>query len=215
MRVSEAKDFLAQQTEKQAQMEGVPLSGLEKRMMYFTESPDDTTEDICKLNDEFEAEYDTPTYEAKISGLLRRAHARVKKENSESLRLWDESVTLLQKGDHYILILLDKDSALARPPHDSLKLLGAGILTAAIFVALMMGFSALSPHYGGPLGRGRAGSGTEMSAPMWLQRLIIALMVGGYVSYVILPWVLRKLPVGISESLPRFLRNAPKHKAER
>jgi hypothetical protein len=36
MQVREAKDFLAQQAAEQAQLEGVPLSELEKRMMYFT-----------------------------------------------------------------------------------------------------------------------------------------------------------------------------------
>src|SRR5713101_9480648 len=37
MRVREAKDFLVAQTAEQAALEGVPLSDLEKRMMYFTE----------------------------------------------------------------------------------------------------------------------------------------------------------------------------------
>ena len=37
MQVREAKDFLVQQMAEQAQMEGVPLSELEKRMIYFTE----------------------------------------------------------------------------------------------------------------------------------------------------------------------------------
>lgn len=212
MRVSEAKDFLVQQTEKQAQMEGVPLSKLEKRMMFFTESPDDASEDIFKLNDEFEAEYDTPTYEAKISGLLHRARARVKKEGSEALRLWDESVALLQEGDHYILVLLEVNSSLSRlsrPPHDSWKLLGAGILVAA----LLIGFLSVLAHYGVAVKGLHADP--YRSVPVWFQRLIIALMVSGYVCYVILPWVLKKLPVGVSESLPRFLRNAAKRGSER
>ncbi|MGB2900309.1 MAG: hypothetical protein WBB89_13655 [Candidatus Acidiferrum sp.] len=38
MKVREAKDFLVAQTAEQASLEGVPLSDLEKRMMYFTES---------------------------------------------------------------------------------------------------------------------------------------------------------------------------------
>jgi hypothetical protein len=37
MQVREAKDFLVQQTAEQAQVEGVALSELEKRMMYFTQ----------------------------------------------------------------------------------------------------------------------------------------------------------------------------------
>jgi hypothetical protein len=38
MKVLEAKDFLVRQTAEQAALEGVPLSDLEKRMMYFTET---------------------------------------------------------------------------------------------------------------------------------------------------------------------------------
>jgi hypothetical protein len=37
MQVREAKDFLVAQTAEQAALEDVPLSALEKRMMYFTE----------------------------------------------------------------------------------------------------------------------------------------------------------------------------------
>ena len=55
MRVREAKDFLVQQTAEQAALENVPLSGLEKRMMYFTET-DECPEDPIALNDAFETE---------------------------------------------------------------------------------------------------------------------------------------------------------------
>lgn len=72
MQVREAKDFLVQQTAEQASLEGVPLSDLEKRMMYFTESGY-VPEDPIKLNDEFEAEYNTAEYEAKIRRLTHDA----------------------------------------------------------------------------------------------------------------------------------------------
>ena len=85
MQVREAKDFLVQQTAEQAQLEGVPFSDLERRMMYFTEI-EEMPEDPIKLNEEFEAEYDSDEYEAKISGLLHRASARVKKESPEAAR---------------------------------------------------------------------------------------------------------------------------------
>src|ERR1700687_2178645 len=38
MRDLEAKDFLVRQTAEQATLENVPLSELERRMMYFTET---------------------------------------------------------------------------------------------------------------------------------------------------------------------------------
>jgi hypothetical protein len=50
------------------------------------------------LPDEFEAEYDTPTYEAKVSNLLHRAYARVKEENPETARTWNESIRILRRA---------------------------------------------------------------------------------------------------------------------
>lgn len=204
MRVSEAKNFLVQQTVEQARLDGVSLSDLEKRMMYFTES-DDATEDAAQLNDEFEAEYETAAYEAKVSKLLHHAYARLKKENPESARLWDQSIRLLRKGDHYILVLWDQTSE--RPPHDSLKLLGTAILVIVIGGALMFGFVAFSDHYGI---HWNGGPKTHTSMPVWIQRLLTALMVGAYVYYVILPWILKKPPIGIGQLLLRLLRTAPK-----
>jgi len=60
MRALEAKNFLVEQTAEQAALENVPLSDLEKRMMYFTETGE-CPEDPIALNDAFEAEYDTST----------------------------------------------------------------------------------------------------------------------------------------------------------
>src|SRR5215472_1877839 len=104
MRVLEAKDFLVQQTAEQAALEKVPLSDLEKRMMYFTET-DECPENPIALNEAFEAEYDTAEYEAKVSKLMRHAHSRIKKENPEAARMWKEAIEQVSKGDHYILHL--------------------------------------------------------------------------------------------------------------
>src|SRR5271154_3134739 len=129
MRVREAKNFLVEQTAQPAAIEGVSLSDLERRMMYFTES-EDAVEDPIQLNQEFEAEFDTDEYELKISGLLRRTYERTKEENPSNLREWDGAVRELCKGDHYILVLWDRKSPTERPPHDSLKLLGTALLVA-------------------------------------------------------------------------------------
>ena len=71
MQVAQAKDFLVRQTAEQALLEDVPLSGLEKRMMYFTEG-EDSSEDSSKLDDEFETNFDSAAYEAKVSKLSIR-----------------------------------------------------------------------------------------------------------------------------------------------
>jgi hypothetical protein len=104
MRDLEAKDFLVRQTVEQATLENVPLSDLEKRMMYFTETGE-CPEDPSAPNDSFEAAYDATEYEAKISKLMHHAYQRIRKENSETARRWKEATKQLSKGDHYLLIL--------------------------------------------------------------------------------------------------------------
>lgn len=90
MRVQEAKNFLVQEIAIEAQLEGTPLSDLERRMLYFTES-EDATEDPAALNEQFEKEYDTAEYEKKISRLMSHAYRRSNKDSPEKLRLWNEA----------------------------------------------------------------------------------------------------------------------------
>lgn len=145
-RPKQAKDFLVQQASEQAALEGVQLSDLEKRMMYFTES-DSSCEDPAALNEEFEAVYDTDEYETKVSELLHHAYERLKKEDPGKVRNWDQSIQTLRKGDHYILVLCDdnpsREPATAHSLSDSLKLLGAGLLLATVF----LGFGFLAAKY--------------------------------------------------------------------
>jgi hypothetical protein len=89
MKTKQAKDFLVQQTTEQATRENIPLSDIEKRMMYFTESGATSCDNPVELNDEFEAQYNTPEYEAKISRLLHRAYERLKGEDPERVREWN------------------------------------------------------------------------------------------------------------------------------
>jgi hypothetical protein len=153
MKVLEAKDFLVHQTAEQAALENVPLSDLEKRMMYFTET-DEYPEDPIALNDAFEAEYDTDEYEAKTHALLHRAYERLQMVRPEAILTWDEAISLRAKGDHYVSILWGDYHAKERPqepppydPLDSLKLLGTALLVAAAM--LMFGFVWLriAPHF--------------------------------------------------------------------
>ena len=143
MQVREAKDFLVAQTAEQATLEGVPLSGLERRMMYFTEC-EEMPEDPIKLNDEFEAEYDSDEYERKISKLIQHAYTRIKKENPEAACQWSEAIRELGKGDHYLLVLWGCEASLRLFSPSSWKLVGIAIL---VLVILMIGFVAYL-HYG-------------------------------------------------------------------
>jgi len=130
MKTKAAKDFLVQQTAEQAARDNLPLSDIEKKMMYFTESDAASCENPVERKNEFDAQYDTAEYEAKISRLLHHAYNRLKVEDPEGKRNWDEAISALRKGDHYFLVLWDLKLPSEHPTRDFFKLLGVGLLVA-------------------------------------------------------------------------------------
>ena len=118
MNTQEAKDFLADQAAQQAALDRIPLSDLEARMMYFTESDPDSCRDPISLNEEFEGKYNTVEYEAKMSRLLCRAYKRLKAENVGGKLQWDEAISTLEKGDHYVLVLWGQQSPIDTRKND-------------------------------------------------------------------------------------------------
>jgi hypothetical protein len=141
MKAKQAKDFLVQQTAEQASRESVPLSETEKKMMYFTESDATSCDNPVELNEEFEAQYDTAEYETKISRLLHHAYDRLKLEDPEGKRTWDQAIGTLRKGDHYFLVLWDIKPRSDHPTRDFFKLLGVGMLIA-VGIGIAAVFSA-------------------------------------------------------------------------
>jgi hypothetical protein len=140
MNSKQAKDFLVQQAAEQAALEKVSLTDLEKRMMYFTETDPASCENPLDLDAEFEEQYDTGEYEHKISRLFHNTHKRLKNEEPEKLRNWNEALQTLREGDHYILVLLNADSELARQGLRIWVVLAWGIgLGIAVVVLLMLG----------------------------------------------------------------------------
>lgn len=135
LRAQQAKDYLISQVVEEALLENVPLSEVERRMLYFSET-EETPADMLDLNDRFDGEYDTPTYEKKISGLLHNAFQRVTRENPQGEHRWKEAISELRKGDHYILVMVDQAKRSTRPPGDQLKLLIAGIAVAGALVGM-------------------------------------------------------------------------------
>lgn len=180
MNVQEAKDFLVEQATQQASLDGVSLSDLEKRMMYFTESAD-AVENPITLNEEFEEKYDMEEYEAKVGGLLRRAYARLQRENAPNVERWKESVRFLQKGDHYILVLCGVLMPVGGSPIASFGVSGTAWWIGAVGLAALVGFFALR-HY--------LNSGTP-----WIGRSLLIIFVSSYVYFGGLPMFFKRLPM--------------------
>jgi hypothetical protein len=140
MNTKAAKDYLVQETTEQAALEHVPLADLEKRMMYFAESDPASCANPIELNEKFEQEYDTPEYEAKISRLLHHAYKRLKEEDPERARQWDQAVRVLRRGDHYFLVSWDIEPPSDHPVRDFFKPFGIGLLIA-VGIAIATFFS--------------------------------------------------------------------------
>src|SRR5207247_10799973 len=89
----------------EAQRENVPLSEVERKMLYFTESGW-TLPDIMKVSEDFDREYDQAKYEQKIAKLVTKANRRIRKGSREDYDRWWAAIRFLQREDHYISVMI-------------------------------------------------------------------------------------------------------------
>jgi hypothetical protein len=131
----EAKEYLVRQILLQAQRDGISLSEIERKMLYFSENYW-TLPDMATINQEFDRHYNQDEFEAKIGELVHHIKQELGNDLSRE-RQWDEAVRVLSQEDHYLLVLLNAktavDSSKTRPPGDFIKL----ILTALLIVTAM------------------------------------------------------------------------------
>jgi hypothetical protein len=102
----DAKEFLISRIAQEALEEGVPLSEIETKIMYFSETAW-TLPDIDEVSEAFDRDYDQPDYERKIRALVRHLRDRLRKTDPDDLKTWDDAVRALRKEDHYLLVLID------------------------------------------------------------------------------------------------------------
>ena len=100
-----AKQFLISKVIEQAAVEHVPLSDVEKKMLYFTEVHP-SLPDLYEVNAEFERNYDTDEYEAKVASLLKTARTRDRQESPSGEQQWKDALDALKREDHYILVMV-------------------------------------------------------------------------------------------------------------
>jgi hypothetical protein len=147
----EAKEFLISELVAEAQLENVPLSEVERKMLYFTESGW-TLPDMTKVYEDFGREYDQDKYEQKIARLIKRADRRIRKGTREDYDRWWAAIRFLQREDHYISVMIRL--AGLRPRGDQLMLFAAGL---AIVTCILM-WTFLSVKYEIPMpSRGNLG----------------------------------------------------------
>src|ERR1035438_9812904 len=127
----EAKEFLISELVAEAPRENVPLSEVERKMLYFTESGW-TLPDIMKVSEDFDREYDQDKYEQKIAKLVKKTDSRMRKGSRDDYDRWWAAIRFLQREDHYITVMIR--SAGLRARGDQLRLLatGLGIVTCIL-----------------------------------------------------------------------------------
>jgi hypothetical protein len=89
--IREAKEFLVSRIVTEAQREGVSLSEIERKMMYFSETGC-SLPDIMDVSDAFDRDYDMAVYEEKVGKLIRNFCADSRKNNRDDFLSWKEAV---------------------------------------------------------------------------------------------------------------------------
>ncbi len=147
----EAKEYLVGRIVAQARREGVSLTEVERKMLYFAEAGW-TLPNMSDVNEEFERDYDNHEFEQKIAGLVRRIEEANKASGWLEQEAWDDAVIKLSEGDHYLLVLLDPSFSTSgktvRPPHDILKLwLTAFGIVFGLLVLAVLGNWLFGPRF--------------------------------------------------------------------
>jgi hypothetical protein len=145
----EAKEFLVSQIVEQAQHDNVVLSEVERKMLFYTESGW-TLPDIESVQEEFDRDYDQTRYERKIARLIKHAY-RHDLKLPDQYDSWWSAIHLLQKQDHYILVMIRQ--AGLRPRWDQLKLLASAIGLIGLFASVIALRIFLDKKYGANFGR--------------------------------------------------------------
>lgn len=133
----DAKEFLVDRILSQANRDGVTLSDVERKMLYFSETAW-TLPDMAEANQEFDSHYDQGEYERKIGGIVRNIQ-REPNPDQGNARAWDQAVRALRSEDHYILVLIDS-AGTVRPRGDFIKLVLTAVAIVGIFLAAIVFF---------------------------------------------------------------------------
>ena len=132
--VRDAKEFVIAKIISTAQNQGVPLSEVERKMLYFSETGW-TLPDMAETNDAFDRDYDQSTYERKIGTLARRFCTEARDTNRDDLDSWKEAVQTISTEDHYLLVLIKGENASADASiADRLKLVAVAFLMTILIV---------------------------------------------------------------------------------
>lgn len=129
--VREAKDYLAERIYDEAVHEGIPLTDVERKMLYFTETGW-TLPDMKQVSADFDRDYDQEKYENKIGGLADAIQSRLRANNLQGEESWNAAIQKLSHGDHYLLVLVGAADPVKKGIKHNLKVLVAALVLLAL-----------------------------------------------------------------------------------
>jgi hypothetical protein len=132
-----AKQFFISKVIGEAEFEGIKLSEVERKMLYFTELHP-SLPDIYEVGADFETNYDPDEYQDKIGQLLKNARRRDVHSSPGLEQEWRDSLDALKNEDHYILVLLHGAFPAYRKPLVPTLLIRDYALYIAIGLALVV-----------------------------------------------------------------------------
>ena len=101
----DAKEFIVGRIVAEARRERIPLSDVEEKIMYFSETAW-TLPNVMEVSDAFDRDYDQVEYEEKIGSLVRNFRTNARNNNQNELDDWERAVTAIKNEDHYLLVLI-------------------------------------------------------------------------------------------------------------
>lgn len=129
--VRDAKDFLAGKIAEEAEREGTPLTEVERKMLYFSETGW-TLPDMKEVSAEFDRGYDQVEYEQKIGGLAATLQAHLEIEGEQARQAWDQAIEKLSQGDHYMLVLVNAANTPQKGAKHNLKMVSIALVLLAL-----------------------------------------------------------------------------------
>jgi hypothetical protein len=135
--IREAKEFLANNIAAEAERKGTPLTEVERKMLYFTETGW-TLPDMKEVSAKFDRDYDPKDYERKIGELVSKIQVRLADQEQSEQERWNAALEKLGHGDHYLSVLADA----ARPTRKGLRHNLKMLIIALAFLA----FAALDMY---------------------------------------------------------------------
>lgn len=132
----QAKKYLIERILRQASQNGISLTEIERKMLYFSETGW-TLPDMMAISQEFDQAYNQDEYERKIGQIIRRIHDQPDTNRDEDH--WDKAVQRLREEDHYLLVLIDGavNNSAKRPRWDTARLILAGVVLVAAFFPIL------------------------------------------------------------------------------